>query len=202
MGGSESQGGSESHGIEVTWGGQGHTVGIGVIRGSRSHRGMGSHGVTVTQGGQGHIGLKVTWRGWGHMRGLGSHGGRQAAQGMGCDSPTPWSHLSIGGHQYFRPPVQIDVGDQATEDTVKLVTARQEKLVFEPPAQQVAEGQNTAGRLGSSAVPATPSTRSSRVRSGGSVPAEAWTPSSPSRPPSYPPRGAQGISDPDTHTVP
>ena len=65
------------------------------------------------------------------MRGLGSHGGRQAAQGMGCDSPTPWSHLSIGGHQYFRPPVQIDVGDQATEDTVKLVTARQEKLVFE-----------------------------------------------------------------------
>lgn len=89
-------------------------------------------------------------------------------------------HLSIGGHQYFRPPIQIDVGDQATEDAVKLVAARQEKLVFEPPAQQVAGGQNTARRLESSAVPATLSTRSSRVRSGGSVPAEAWTPSSPS----------------------
>ena len=111
-------------------------------------------------------------------------------------------HLSVGGHQYFRPPIQIDVGDQATEDAVKLVAARQEKLVFEPPAQQVAGGQNTAGGLGSGAVPATLSTRSSRVRSGGSVPAGAWTPSSPSWPSSYPPRGAQGISNPDTHMVP
>lgn len=117
MGWSGSHGGHRGHkGIRVTQGdgvtwGQGHT------------------------GGQGHIWLKVTWRGWGHMAGLGSHGRRQAAQGMGCDSPTPWPYLSIGGHQYFRPPVQIDVGDQATEDTVKLVTARQEKLVFEPPAQ-------------------------------------------------------------------
>lgn len=68
---------------------------------------------------------------------------------------------------------------------------------LELPAQQVAGGQNTAGRLGSGAVLPPPlSTRSSRVRSGGSVPAEAWTPSSPSRPSSYPPRGAQGISDP------
>lgn len=157
--------------------------------GHRGHKGIRvTQGVRVTYGSRSHGGVGVTWRGWGPT----GEGKR----------PTPWPYLSIGGHQYFRPPVQIDVGDQATEDTVKLVTAWQEKLVFEPPAQQVAGGQNTAGRLGSGAVPTTPSTRSSRVRSGGSVPAEAWTPSSPSRPSSYPPRGAQGISDPDTHTVP
>lgn len=53
------------------------------------------------------------------------------------------SHLSVGGHQDFRPPVQIDIGDQGTEDAVKLVAAGQEKLVLQAPAQEVPEGPQT-----------------------------------------------------------
>ena len=44
-------------------------------------------------------------------------------------------------------PIQVDIGDQATEDAVKLVTARQEKLVLKAPVQQVPEGPHLGGRL-------------------------------------------------------
>lgn len=130
-------------GVEATWGGWGHTVG------------------------QGHMG------GWDHMGRLGPTGEGKQHREWAVTVPPLGSHLSIGGHQHFRPPVQINVGDQATENTVKLVAAWQEKLVFEPPAQQVPGGQTTVERLGSSAVPATLSATSSCVRSGGSAPAEA-----------------------------
>lgn len=55
------------------------------------------------------------------------------------------SHLSVGGHQDFRSPIQIYIGDQATEDAVKLVTARQEKLVLKAPAKQVPVGPEGGG---------------------------------------------------------
>lgn len=63
-----------------------------------------------------------------------------AGGGWGKAAPPLGAHLSVGGHQDFRPPVQIDVGDQAAEDAVKLVAARKEELVLEAPAQQVPEG--------------------------------------------------------------
>lgn len=44
-------------------------------------------------------------------------------------------YLTIGGYQDFWAPVQIHVGDQATEDTVKLVTAGQKQLVLQAPLQ-------------------------------------------------------------------
>lgn len=63
-------------------------------------------------------------------------------------APTVRSHLSVGGHQDFWPPIQIHVGDQAAEDTVKLVTAGQEKLVFKAPVQQVPEGPKCSRQAG------------------------------------------------------
>lgn len=111
--------------------------------------------------------------GWDHMGRLGPTGEGKQQWAWAVTAPPLGPHLPIGGHQHFWPPVQIDVGDQATENTVKLVAAWQEKLVFKPPAQQVPGGQTTAERLGSSAVPATLSATSLCVRSGGSAPAEA-----------------------------
>lgn len=122
MGGSElhgdceSQGGSESHGVEVTRGGCGHTQGIGVTRGS-GHTGD-------SQGGQGHTGsgairLKVTWRGWGHIGGVGGPTGEgKLHRAWAVTVPPLGPTRSIGGHQYFRPPVQIDVVTRATEDAL------------------------------------------------------------------------------------
>lgn len=51
-----------------------------------------------------------------------------------------WAHLTIGGYQDFWPPIQVHVGDQATEDTVKLVAAGQKQLIFQALAQQVTGG--------------------------------------------------------------
>lgn len=42
-----------------------------------------------------------------------------------------WAHLTIGGYQDFWPPIQVHIGDQATEDTVKLVAAGQKQLIFQ-----------------------------------------------------------------------
>lgn len=60
-------------------------------------------------------------------------------------APPLRSHLSIGGHQDFRPPIQIYVSDQATENTVKLVTGGQEKLIIKALVQQVPVGSEHGG---------------------------------------------------------
>lgn len=78
-------------------------------------------------------------------RGLRSQGASGQQRGRAGGGPALQSHLSVGGHQDFGLPIQIDVGDQATEDAVKLVTARQEKLVLKAPGQQVPGGPHRGG---------------------------------------------------------
>lgn len=94
--------------------------------------------------------------GLGLPRAPGTGEGRVATRTSGC--PPLRSYLPIGGHQDFWLPIQINISDQATEDAVKLVAARQEKLVLQAPVQQVPEGPQRRGRLRSdhSAWPGAP----------------------------------------------
>lgn len=85
--------------------------------------GLGATVLVTEQLLQGRTGSRVRgWRAWSRA-GAGPTGEPLLEQGQG-GSPSLGSHLSVGGQQDFWLSIQIDIGDQATEDTVELVASR------------------------------------------------------------------------------